>query len=139
MLKVKRPVTILLVLTPTLQTKMQQEYQGYIRRYELEIEQLQFQSKKLLQEAAKRGIEAQRLVQERLGKEEKLRREKVIQYKEMLAQLERLPIGSEIEHSSLETEVEVEVGDHWDKLIGKYEIVVKDGIIIEVRNGVNQT
>lgn len=139
MLKVKRPVIIKLVVTKALRLELEREYEGYIKKYEIEIEQLVFQSKKLLQEALKRGPEAQKLVQERLINEEKARREKIKQYKEMLSQLMHLPDGSEIEHSRLETEVEVNVGDNWDKLIGKNEIIVKDGMVVEIRREGDQT
>ncbi|RXT15089.1 YlqD family protein [Ammoniphilus sp. CFH 90114] len=134
-MKLKRPVLLKMILTPDLRKNLQEEYNGYIRKFEVELEQLHFQSKKWILEAQKKGPEAQKIVQERLKKEEKARLDKVKQYKEMLHQLSLLPDESEILHSQLDGEVEVSVGDHWDKLIGKCEIIVRDGIVIEIRNG----
>jgi len=134
-LKLKRTVLLKMILTPDLRKKLQEEYTGYIRKYEVELEQLQFQSKKWLQEASKKGPEAQKIVQERLQKEVAARRDKVKHYKDLLQQLALLPDESEIVHSEMEGEVEVSVGDHWDKLIGKSEVIVRDGIITEIRNG----
>ncbi|WP_134700350.1 YlqD family protein [Ammoniphilus sp. YIM 78166] len=134
-MKLKRTVLLKMILTPDLREKLLEEYNGYIKKYEVELEQLQFQSKKLLQEALKKGPDAQKVVQERLQKESAARKDKVKHYKEMIHQLALLPDESEILHSELEGEVEVSVGDHWDKLMGKSEIIVRDGIITEIRNG----
>jgi len=134
MLKIKRPIIVKMVITEQLRTQLEVEYKQSIKKYEMELEQLQFQSKKLLQEAARKGVEAQRLVQDRLTKEEKARKEKIIECKELLSQLALVPDGSEVEYTQLEGEVEVRVGDDWDKLIRRAEIVVKDGIIVEIRN-----
>lgn len=138
-MKLKRTVLLKMVLTPDLRRKLREEYEGYIRKYEVELEQLYFQSKKWIQEASKKGPDAQKIVQDRLKKEEKARKDKVKQYTEMLHQLSLLPDESEIIHSQLEGEVEVSIGDHWDKLIGKSEIVVRDGIVIEIREGGEKT
>lgn len=138
-MKVKRPVVVKMVLTERLREKFLNDYQRMIDKYKLEIEQLQFQSKKMLQDAAKKGPEAYKLVYERLQKEEKSRMDKIKQYTDMISQLELLPDGSEMVHSQLESEVEVRVGDHWDKLMGKTEIIVHDGVIVEIReNGVEE-
>jgi len=134
MLKIKRPIIVKMVITEQLRAQLEVEYKQSIKKYEMELEQLQFQSKKLLQEAARKGVEAQRLVQDRLTKEEKARKEKIIECKELLSQLALVPDGSEVEYTQLEGEVEVRVGDDWDKLIRRAEIVVKDGIIVEIRN-----
>ncbi|MBP1930762.1 YlqD family protein [Ammoniphilus resinae] len=134
MVKIKRPIIVKMVLTGQVRLQLEKEYKQTIRKYEMELEQLQFQSKKLLQEASRKGVEAQRLVQDRLTKEERVRKEKIVEYKDLISQLALVPDGSEIEYAQLEGEVEVNVGDDWDKLIGSAEIVVKDGIIVEIRN-----
>lgn len=134
MIKVKRPVLIKMILTEKVRTQLQEDYQNRIRRLETEMEQLHFQSKKLLQDAAKKGPEAHKVVYNRLQQEEKARKEKIKQFAELLSQLSVLPEGSEMVHSELETEVEVKVGDRWDKLIGKAEVIVSDGVIVEIRS-----
>ena len=133
-MKIKRPVVVKMVLTDKMRLSLEEEYQKTIQRVQLELEQLQFQSKKLLQDSAKKGPDAYRIVQERLQKEDKSRKEKINQIKELLKQLNILPNGSEMVHSHVESEVEVNVGDHWDKLMDKTEIIVEDGIVIEIRN-----
>ena len=133
-MKIKRPVIVKMVLTDKMRSSLEEEYQNTIQRMEIELEQLEFQSKKMLQDSAKKGPEAYRIVHERLQKEEKSRKDKINHMKELQKQLRLLPEGSEMVHSQVESEVEVNVGDHWDKLMGKTEIIIEDGIVIEIRD-----
>jgi hypothetical protein len=133
LIKVRRPVAIIMILTEQSKTKMKQEYQESARRLKLEMEQLQFQGKKLMTEAQKKGNESVKLVQERIGQEYRGRREKLDIIMQQLEQLEHLEIGSELHHSTMESECTIQVGDNWEEWILGAEIVIKDAIIIEIR------
>jgi hypothetical protein len=137
-MKIKRPILLKMILTPILRTKLEDEYKSVIRTYEHELEQLDFQSRKLLHDSSKKGSDAHKIIHDRLKHEEKLRKEKIAQHHQLLNQLAKIPEGNEIVHSELEGEVEVKVGERWDKLINKLEIVVKDDMIIEIRDGVEK-
>ncbi|EQC2287776.1 YlqD family protein, partial [Listeria monocytogenes] len=58
-------------------------------------------------------------------------KKKLIQFQ--MEQLEVLELGSEIREREMETIIDVQVGDKWDKSIFDKTIVVKDGIIVEIR------
>jgi hypothetical protein len=133
MITIRRPVVVKLVLTEQTKEKLRQEYKDAIRRLKLEMEQLQFQGKKLMTEAQKKGNEAVKLVQDRIGKEHRQRREKVEVLEQQLQQLDELEIGSEIHHGTVESECTVRVGDHWDECMTGTEIIIKDSIIVEIR------
>lgn len=62
-----------------------------------------------------------------------LRREKKKLIQFQMEQLEVLELGSEIREREMETIIDVQVGDKWDKSIFDKTIVVKDGIIVEIR------
>jgi hypothetical protein len=44
-----------------------------------------------------------------------------------------LPLGSEIKEKEVQALVDVNVGDSWDQITKEQMIIVKDGIIIEIR------
>jgi DNA polymerase III delta prime subunit len=44
-----------------------------------------------------------------------------------------LPIGSELEETKLDAIVEVKEGDSWEEFKSLQTILVKDGIVIEIR------
>jgi hypothetical protein len=52
---------------------------------------------------------------------------------QQLHQLEELEIGTEIHHSTVESECTVQVGDNWEQWMSGTEIIVKDSIIVEIR------
>lgn len=133
-LKIKRPVTVKTVLTDKLRSNLESEYNQTIHQLQLELEQLRFQSKKLLQNASKKGPDALQAAQERLQKEETRRQDQIDKIHELKNQLQILPNGSEIVQAQAETEVEVKIGDAWDKMMNEAEIIVKDGIVVEIRS-----
>jgi hypothetical protein len=133
MITIRRPVIVKLILTEQTKVKLNQEYKDTIRRLKLEMEQLQFQGKKLMTEAQKKGNEAVKMVQERIGQEHRQRRDKLEMLEQQLEQLEHLDIGSEINHSTVDSECTVQVGDNWEEWIRGNEIIIKDSIIVEIR------
>jgi hypothetical protein len=44
-----------------------------------------------------------------------------------------LPLGSELKDKEVEAIVDINVGDKWDEHINESTIIVKDGIIAEIR------
>ncbi|GEN34131.1 hypothetical protein ADA01nite_15910 [Aneurinibacillus danicus] len=133
MLTVKRKVKVMMVLTETSRKQMQEEFADMRKRYELELEQLNFQAKKLLQEAQRKGRDALEIVQRRLTQERQAREEKLSQVSFQLDQLANLPLGSELHYTTVESDVEVKVGDDWGKVMTGTEIVLQDGIVKEIR------
>ncbi|WP_047151625.1 YlqD family protein [Aneurinibacillus tyrosinisolvens] len=135
MLTVKRQVKVFMIMTENTRAKMQDEFLVMKQRYELELEQLSFQSKKLFLEAQRKGREALEIVQQRIHKEQSARQEKLEQISFQLEQIASLPSGSEIHYSTVESYVEIKIGDDWDKLMSETEIVLLDGIVHEIREG----
>ena len=50
-----------------------------------------------------------------------------------IEQLHILPLGSEIKETELQGIVEINEGDHWDEFLSGKTIIVKDGIVAEIR------
>ncbi|MBN6185857.1 YlqD family protein [Aneurinibacillus sp. BA2021] len=133
MLTVKRKVKVMMVLTEASRRQMEEEFTSMHKRYELELEQLNFQAKKLVQEAQRKGPEALDVVQRRLAQERQAREEKLSQLSFQLEQLLALPLGSEVHYTTVESDVEIQVGSDWGKLMTGTEVVLEDGIVKEIR------
>lgn len=133
MLTVKRSIKVKMILTQDSKKQLEEEFSSRKKRYELEIEQLQFQAKKLMVEAQRRGMEAQEVVHQRIFKEESARRKKITDLDFQIQQLSQLPLGSEVLYTTVESEIEVKVGDNWDIIMNQAEIILLDGIIHEIR------
>lgn len=134
-MKIKIPVPIKLVVTLKTKEKLLMDIEKSIEKIKLELEQLQFQHKKLISEAQKKGNEAVRIVHDRIGHEHQKRKEKLDILMLQLEQIERLEEGDEILHDTVEAEIDVKIGDSWENIITSREIILKDGVIIEIREG----
>lgn len=134
-MKIRRPVYIKVILTESSKQDLENEYAEKLNQHKIELEQLRFQGKKLLHDAGKKGADYVRTVHEKLHQEEKRKQESIEQTLFQIEQLELLPIGTEILHSTIEGEVDIHIGDSWDQVMNHTEIIIKDGIVHEIREG----
>ncbi len=134
-MRIKVPVPVYMLMTEKTKNNMLNEIKQTIQQIKIELDQLQFQQKKLFTEAQKKGKEAVRIVQERIGLEHQKRKEKLERLYIQLEQVDKLNEGDKILYNTLETEVEVEIGQSWDEIFHSQEIVIKDGIIIDIGKG----
>lgn len=129
---VRVPVTIKAKVTESLKAKLIADLQQRQDMVEQDLQQIEFQAKRLLSEQAK--IDAQGLIQLRQQIEEE--KQKRMNFKaEVAAKLkdaEKLEIGSEIAQGTMEQTITVKVGDDLDALMGS-EILLEDGKIIAFR------
>ena len=129
---VRVPVTIKSKVTESLKAKLIADLQQRLDMVEQDLQQIEFQAKRLLSEQAK--IDAQGLIQLRQQIEEE--KQKRMNFKaEVAAKLkdaQALEIGSEIAQGTMEQTVTIKVGDNLDVLMGS-EILLEDGKIIAFR------
>ena len=131
-ISLKMPVTVKAKVTEKLKEKMTKELAEGIQRAELELQQLDIQEKRVMQENGPANPqeptpqEIQRLnaIQQRAEY-----RAQALAQKE---QTEKLKIGSEIVQGTLERQVEVKVGDDMRELMN-VEVLVEDDKIIAIR------
>ncbi|SFT41331.1 YlqD protein [Selenomonas sp. GACV-9] len=141
MISLKMPVTIKAKLTEKLKAKIIGDLEEGINRAELEVQQLNIQEKRVMQENQPQDAEnptpeeIQRLqsIQAHFGQE----RQKRLQYREeALArkeETEKLVLGAEIVQGTLERQVDVHVGDDMRELMN-VEVLVEDDKIIAIRS-----
>ena len=141
MISLKMPVTMKAKLTEKLKAKIIGELEEGIKRAELEVQQLNIQEKRVMQENQPEDAEnptpeeIQRLqsIQAHFGQE----RQKRLQYREeALArkeETEKLVLGAEIVQGTLERQVDVHVGDDMRELMN-VEVLVEDDKIIAIRS-----
>ena len=129
----KCPVTIKAKVTDELKRKMIAEIQDGIKKVDLEIQQVDFQGKRMLTEQAK--VDAQGLPA--LRQQIDMERQKRLDFKNHLLQklkeTEALENGSEIVQGQLERIVEVNVGDDMQSVMNA-EILLENGKVVAFRN-----
>ena len=139
-ISLKMPVTVKAKVTEKLKEKMTKELAEGIQRAELELQQLDIQEKRVMQENGLANPqeptpqEIQRLnaIQQHFGQERQKRAEYRAQALAQKEHTEKLKIGSEIVQGTLERQVEVKVGDDMRELMN-VEVLVEDDKIIAIR------
>ena len=128
-MKIIKSVAVKQVLTGNSKQSMLKKFRSQIFQMQKECEQLRFE---LRRHEKERKFDNGTL---RLKFEEEINRRqeknKLLDYQ--IEQLELLPIGSELNDGEVQTVLEVEIGDNWEKVSAESEIVVKDGMIDEIR------
>jgi len=117
------------VLTEKSKERILQKYHSRKLQLQKECDQLRFELRKLEKtkkfppETLKRHFE----------QEIKVHKEKIKLMDFQIEQLHILPLGSEIKETELQGLVEINEGDEWDGFLTGKTIIVKDGIVAEIR------
>lgn len=101
------------------------------KQYEMECEQLDFEKRKTLKNNSTNN---QSFITSRYDEEIERRKEKIRQLDFQVEQLKLLPLGTEVVEKEIDMLTEINVGDSYHNFLTPAEIVVKDGIIKEIRN-----
>ena len=117
------------ILTEKSKQKLLDKYFAGKLQMQKEYEQLQFELKKL--EKAKKYQPS--ALKNHFEKELQKRHDKEKLYEFQIEQLHMLPLGSELKEKEVQALVDVQVGDVWDEGSGELTIIIRDGIIDEIR------
>lgn len=131
MLTITRPVLVKVRVTDQYKKQLAMELQQTVARLELELQQLEFQSKKLLELTKKNqaGVEVA-IAQVEQEKQKRLdSRHKLL---DRLKELGKLINGSEVLQGKVESFVQIQVGDDWNQIMNA-EIILEDGRVVDIR------
>jgi hypothetical protein len=126
-MEIFQTVTVKQILTETSREQLLNHFMQTKQQLEREIDQLAFQLKK--KENTNQTEEMRKQYQREISK----RMDKIKIADFQIQQIHILPLGSEIKEKEMNAILEVHVGDRWDDLIKEKTIVIKDGIVVEIR------
>jgi hypothetical protein len=130
---ISRPVVIKAIVTEGFKRTYMQDLEEALRRVEALEQQLDSQIRRAELErsitpqvrALRQQLEMERARQEAARAELQVR----------LREAQQLELNTEFAQGTVESLVEVNVGDNLFTKLGRAEIVVKDGIVVEIRDG----
>lgn len=126
-MEIFQTVTVKQILTETSREQLLNHFMQTKQQLEREIDQLAFQLKK--KEKTNQTEEMRKQYQREISK----RMDKIKIADFQIQQLHTLPLGSEMKEKEMNAILEVQVGDRWDDLKKEKTIVIKDGIVVEIR------
>ena len=129
---IKRPVVIQHVVTAEFKSQLTNEIEEAINQIDLWLEQEEFQSRRLITEAEKEGKEfvsslRQEIEAER-GKQTQVRQNLLAR----LQEVKQLEIDSFFVSGTYDAPIKIEVGDNIRTKLSQVQVIVKDGIVIQV-------
>lgn len=130
----KRTVTLKVVVTESFKNDYLAELKKATEEINTAQQQLQFQADRVISEVARTNLDQATALRRQFESE---RQKQDRARAEVLAEIqkaEQLEMGSEFERGSLESLVEVAVGDSLEAKMGQGEILIKDGTVVEIRD-----
>ncbi len=133
-IELKRIVMVKAIVTEAFKQNLTKELERAINNVDTQVSQMDTQGKTYLEDLKKKGLMQKAAAFKHQMDEEKARQ--TAAKSDLMMKIEeakRLQIGSEFVQGPLEGPVHVSLGDNLYKKVGGAEVIVKDGIIQEIR------
>lgn len=127
-MKILQSVVVKQVVTEKSKKELHNKFESNLLQLQKECEQLQFEQKRFEKNSKLNSTETRNHFEKEIQK----RNEKIKLISFQIEQLHLLAFGSELRVKEMQTIIEVNVGDSWDK-VNQAEIIIKDGIVQEIR------
>lgn len=131
-LTIKRPVIVKVRVTEDFKKKMAIEIQETIKKMDSELQQLDFQVKRIVAELEKKNPAGITAARQHVENEKNKRVQAKAKLTEQLKNIGKMAIGSEVVQGTLESVTEINIGDDWEDIMG-VEVVICDNRIIDIR------
>jgi len=132
-LTVKRSVAVHVIVTDEFKEELKTELRQAAQASQQRIDQLEFQSRRFLADLQRsdltQAMGARRQIEAEKRRQDGIRRD----IEEQLEQADKLEVGSEYPRGAIEGFVEIKEGDNLLQKLAESQIVVKDGVIVEIR------
>jgi hypothetical protein len=130
-LQIIQTVVVKQILTEESKKKLFDQYEAKKLQLQREKSQLQFEMKRMEKTKNFSPGALKNQFEKEINK--RMEKEKLLEFQ--IEQLHMLPLGSELKEKEVQALIEVKIGDSWNERVGQQEIIVKDGIIEEIREG----
>ncbi len=133
-IELKRVVMVKAIVTEPFKQNLVKELDRAVANLDAQMNQMEGQSKNYLEDLKNKGLMQKAAAFKHQLDEERARQ--AASKSDLLMKIEeakRLQVGSEFVQGPLEGPVEVAVGDNLYKKVGGAEIIVKDGVVQEIR------
>jgi len=138
-IQLMRQIAVRAIVTENFKVQVTNEISRNLEQIEAELQQLEFKSKRAIAELEKKAQVTSDLQSqiEALKSQMSTEKTRLLQLKEELKgqnqTVAELPLGSVVTQFTVETSVEVKVGENIFQRLEAGEIIIKDGIIQEIK------
>jgi virulence-associated protein VapD len=130
---VKRPIQVIAIVTEELKQELMQELQEAADGTQQRIEQMEFQGRRYLADVQRNNLTQAMAVRQQIEKEKTKYEDIKKELQQRMQEVTALELGSEYARGTLESEVQIAEGDNLFEKLGRAQVVIKDGVIQEIR------
>jgi hypothetical protein len=128
-MKLLQNVVVKQLLTENSKSMLFDKYHSKKLQLQKECDQLRFELKKLEKNKKYQPLN----LLKHFEKEIQNRQEKMKLADFQIEQLHILPVGSEIKEREVQALIDVNEGDNWEEFLTNKTIIIKDGVVAEIR------
>ncbi|MHB9132273.1 MAG: YlqD family protein [Armatimonadota bacterium] len=132
-LRLRQDIGLIFIVTEDLKTRLTEEVKAAVDDVQSQIDQFDFRARHALAELQRtdlnRAMAARQQIDAEKRRIEAVKRELEDRQKE----IDALTVGSEYPRGSIEGMVDVAMGDNLFEKLAGYQVVVKDGAVVEIR------
>jgi len=132
-LTVKRPITLVVIVTEEFKEQLVAELQEGAESTQRAMDQMDFQARHYLAELQRTNLQQAMQVRQQIEAEKQKQEALKKEYLDRAEEAQGLELGSEFVRGTLEGTVDLEEGQNLFDKLGKGAVVVKDGVIVEIR------
>jgi hypothetical protein len=134
-IELKRVVMVKAVVTEAFKDNLMKELERAVKNLDTQAQQMDFQAKSYMEDLKKKGMISQMTAFKHQLDEEKGRQAAAkADLQAKIEEAKKLVLNTEFIQGPLEGPITVKTGDNLYKKIGAAEILVKDGVVQEIRN-----
>ncbi len=130
---VVRPVVVKAIVTEAFKKQYLSEIEDTVRRLDGVVTQIDTQIRR--SELERQVTPQSRAIRQQLEVERSRQEAARMELAARMKEAEALELQSEFSQGTLESMVELNVGDNFFTRLARAEVVIKDGIVIEIREG----
>ena len=132
-LTITRPITLRVIVTEEFKQEMEAELQEAADTTQRRIDQIDFQARRILADLQRTDLNQAMQVRQQIEAEKDRHESAKKELLERAKQVRELELGSEFPRGTLEGTVEIKEGENLYDKLAKTEIVITDGIVVEIR------
>lgn len=134
-MQLRRQVTLKVIVTDKFKEETIKELEETIEQVEQGRNQIEFRSRILLSDLQRQDLNQAAEFRRRVEAEKQRMEDAKTHLSEQLEEIRAAEVGTELERGNLEGFVDIQVGDNLQARLSQAEIVLKDDVVVEIREG----
>lgn len=130
---VKRPIQIIVITTETFKQDLLKEIQESVDAVQRHIEQMEFQGRRALADLQRTNLNQAMALRQQLEAEKRKYEDMKKELEQRREEVEKLELDEEYPRGTMESEVEIKVGDNLFEKLSQAQIIIKDGVVQDIK------